>query len=754
LFGAEPRLDYERVLRDFSGRRVNLQAPEASLLLLKPTGHVPHEGGVRLSVGSREFQLLRDWIAQGAPWDQAGLSPLRRLKVTPQSHTAKPGECYSLKVEATFEDGSVEDVTGLCVFESRNPAVAEVDRNGQVQVISPGDAALVVRYGAEPVIAMLLAPGEMKRAFPDVKEHNFIDRHILDKLRRLGIPPAELCDDATFLRRVSLDVTGALPTPQEIRAFLESKDPDKRSKKIEELLSRPGYAALWATKFCDLLRPRISYDDFGRTPAPASVRRFHDWIRARLEENIPYDEFAARILLATSLEGRSRQEWIEETIKLAEEEKNRGKPWTLYRQRKTLDLYWHRYNATGVKGAIQVAHAFLGLRLQCAECHRHPHDVWTQDDLLSFANFFNRLRTNTGVLTVQEAKKVTQLAGSGLTAEERKELMARLGKDGAKIVKLLDVSAVYHTKGNPFGWASVTSTLGTQKSEHFRLLGEKENLQVPDEQDPRELVVAWLRRPDNPFFARAIVNRVWGHYFGRGLVEPVDDMSRLNAPSHPELLEELCRSFIASKYDLKWLHRAILNSRTYQQSSRPHPDNRGEWGNYASFYPRRLPAEVLLDAINHATGTSEKYGIGPSSLIPNGTPVLEVPGRITDGFVTNILVEHAFTVFGKPQRSAETICDCERENLPTLEQALFIANHPEVIKKITDPKNRIAQIIKEHSDPARQVEELYLWTLSRRPTDRELQLCLDHLAKAGSAQKGLQTLLWSLLNSSAFLLIQ
>ncbi|GIW85309.1 MAG: DUF1553 domain-containing protein [Gemmataceae bacterium] len=748
LFGAEPESDYDHLSREFSGRRLNLLDPAASLFLLKPSGQVNHEGGVRLAVGSREYQYLYNWIAKGArldPWDS---SRLIGLKVTPASHTVRPGEEYRLHVEASFSDGSREEVTELCVFESHDPAVAEVDQQGRVRAIRPGDAALVIRYRSEPVVAMLLVSSEAKVTFPQIQEHNFIDKHVLNKLRQLGIPPADLCDDVTFLRRVSLDVTGALPTPEEIRAFVESKDPEKRRKKIEELLNRPGYSAVWATKFCDLLRPRISYDTNRHAPEPASVRRFYSWIRARLEENTPYDELVARILTATSLEGRSREEWINEAIALAAEERKGGEL-KIYNNRRTLDLYWHRFDATGVKGTIQIAHAFLGLRLQCAECHRHPHDVWTQDDLLSFANFFNRLRANTGVLDQKQAAEVTRKAGSGLTAEEKKQLAARLEeRDKLRIPRWLDMSAVYHVKGNVFGWATASSTLGTQRSEKFRLLGEKDDIQIPDEQDPREVVVAWLRRPDNPFFAKAIVNRVWAHYFGRGLVDPVDDLSPLNPPSHPELLQELASGFIASKYDLKWLHRTILQSRTYQQSAHPHPANPGEHRYYASFYRRRLPAEVVIDAINHATGSSERYGSG----IPAGTRAVELPGRLEEGIITNHFVEHAFTVFGKPRRSPETVCDCERDSLPNLEQSLFMANHPEVIRKISAPTGRVAQIVKMHSNDAKRLEELYLWTLCRLPTEAERRLCLEHLKNAPSAQVGLEGIMWSLLNSSSFLL--
>jgi hypothetical protein len=508
LFGVEPVADHARLVRESGGRRLNFQDPAASLLLLKATGKVMHEGGKRVDVGTPEYQLLHDWIARGAPLDPPEHGIVRRLTMAPARQTLKPGESCRLRVEAAFADGSVEDVTALCSFDSRDSAVVTVDRAGMVRASGPGDTTVVARFRAEPVMSVLLVPGDSQGAFPEVTENNFIDRHIFDKLRQLHVLPSELCDDATFLRRVTLDVTGALPAPDEIRDFAADARNDKRERKSAELLARPGYSALWATKFCDILRPRISYQDFTHQPAPASTRRFYEWLRARLQENTPYDEMVERMLTATSLDGRSRAEWIREILDQAEEDQTGARiELSKYAQRRTLDLYWHRFDATGVKGAVQVAHAFLGLRLQCAQCHRHPTDVWTQDDLLSFANFFSRVRANTGVVSVKEAAEIKKKAGGALTAEERKQLQDEAkelanqakklqdeakGKDKAeaekmrseakalqdrsgaigRAVAILDCSQVYHAPGNPFGWASVTSPLGTQRSEQFRFLGE------------------------------------------------------------------------------------------------------------------------------------------------------------------------------------------------------------------------------------------------------------------------------------------
>ncbi len=612
---------------------------------------------------------------------------------------------------------------------------------------------------------------------------------MFEKLRLLNIRPAELCDDATFLRRASLDVTGALPTPDEVRAFLADESADKRDRKIAELLERPGYSALWATKFCDILRPRISYEDFTHKPAPENTRRFYEWIRARLAENTPYDQMAERILTATSYEGRPREAWVQEVTELLEEDQQRGRSEpSKYAQRKTLDLYWHRFDSAGVKGAVQVAHAFLGLRLQCAQCHRHPSDVWSQDDLLSFANFFSRVRANTGVLSVQEAQAVKKKAGGGLSPEEKKHYEAevkRLNEESQKLqeqakglnkdtdkaeierlraqadalrqrsgvmsktAKMIDCAAVYHAPGNPFGFATVTSPLGTQSSEEFRLLGATEAAAVADDQDPRTLVAAWLRRKDNPFFARAIVNRVWAHYFGRGLIAPVDDLSPLNPPSHPELLVELCDGFIEHNYDLKWLQRTILQSRAYQLSRSADASAMRDTRNFAFFYERRLSAEVLLDALNHATGATEKFN---SSFVSPSAKAIEVPLSVLDDAIGSKFVESTFTVFGRSTRNVESLCDCDRQDQPTLMQSLYLINHPELRKRIESPQGRVAAIVKQQSDNAARVDETYLWTLSRLPTDEERQLCTTYIEQSPSPQAGLAGVMWSLLNTTEFVL--
>jgi hypothetical protein len=358
LFGAEPASDHQRLMREIGGRRLNLNDPENSLLLLKATGQAAHQGGSRMAKGSAEYRILRNWIAAGAQLDAIEKSHVTRLTIAPDQKTVKQGERYPLRVKAAFADGSSEDVTALCTFEPASKELARIDGSGQVTALGVGDTALIARYRAEPAVAILVVPREGKEAFPNVTPVNFIDRHVLDKLRRLNIHPAELSDDGTFLRRVSLDVTGLPPTPEEIRAFLSDKRSDKRQKKIDELLDRPGYSAMWATKFCDILRPSGFDGRHGFTEA-AETRRFYDWLRARVQENMHYDTLAERILLATSREGRSEQDWAKEVQSLVEENTAKSADLRAYASRKTLDLYWQR-GSGGVKGTMQVAHSFLG----------------------------------------------------------------------------------------------------------------------------------------------------------------------------------------------------------------------------------------------------------------------------------------------------------------------------------------------------------------------------------------------------------
>jgi hypothetical protein len=813
LFGADPLSDRDRMLKEAGGRRLDLNDPEASLLLRKASGQVAHQGGKRLAVGSWEYELLRKWIAAGAPADDAAGAQTKELRIQPGEQAVKPGETLSIRVEARFTDGKTEDVTKFCSFQSLDPQVASVDPTGRVEGKGVGDVAVVVRYRAYPAMMRVLVPRAVTSTFPDVQPNNFIDRHVLEKLKRLNLLPSPLADDATFLRRACLDITGELPTPDEVRAFLADARNDKRAAKIEELLKRPGHAALWTLKFCDLLKAA----DYGvyadGLSLEADAPRFQAWVRARLEENLPYDQFVERILLATSKEGHSAEQYGDEVLKMMEGNAPGRPDLELYKNRTTLDLYWQRRGADGVTGAQQVAHAFLGLRLECAQCHRHPHDVWQQDDLLSFANFFMRVRrvgfegdnekkypdmaalfkkfNEEGKKLEAEAKKKKETEGKKLdeeaqkakaevdklrrevaelektkkmdeAARKKKEMeghqatmakaekfrqdMAALDKKAKLMPQVAQRLLQAEIRLNPPGaFAKVTSPIGTAESKALRLLGETQVAIVPDGHDPRELVVAWLRKPENPYFAKAIVNRVWAHYFGRGIIDPPDNLSSFNPATHPELLKELCDGFIQNKYDLRWLHRTILNSRTYQQSSTATKDNEADRSNYAYFPLRRLPAEAFLDALNQATGTTEKMDMKYHHW-PDEIKTVEVP------FVPsqNAFVAYVLENFGRPKRNSAVQCDCERDGNSSIFQVLTLANHPHVWEKIKDPNGRVAKLLKDNGDESKRIEELFLATLSRQPSEAERLACLSYLKNAESPEKGMQGVLWSLLNTREF----
>ena len=773
LFGVDPAQDRDNLLRDSGGRRLDLNNPANSLFLLKAVGHVAHEGGVRVRQQSWEYEMLHKWVAKGVPLDDLSKSRVVKLKVTPAANTLKPGSSVELRIDATFTDGSTEDVTKFCTVETQDPDVARADGGAKILAVQPGLSAVVIRYGAEPVVAMVTVPRPDGAPFPAVKGHNFIDEHVLAQLKRLNIPPSDLCEDTTFLRRASLDVTGSLPTPQEVRAFLTDKNPEKRAKKIDELLSRPGYSALWATKFSDLLKASSFDANFAMNEA-AETKRFYDWLRARLQENVAYDDFVERIVTATSREGRNQEDRIKEVQTLAEENARNAPGLTLYTGRKTLDLYWQRKEATGIKGTLQVAHAFLGLRLECAQCHRHPHDVWKQDDLLSFSNFFMRVKgagyPDAKSLNPQAAERLKKapLEAKELRAQAKKlqDQMKSL-KDKNEIEKCkaeasnLEMKAravengpirygteVQHQPGKA-GFASVTSPLGTQKSDKLRLLGETKDIKPAPDQDPRKVVMEWMRRPENPYFAKAIVNRVWAHYFTRGIVDPPDHLSPLNPASHPELLDALSKGFVENKYDLKWLHKTILLSRTYQTSSKPNEANKGDRRNFAYYYLRRPMTEVLIDAVNQVTGAKEKFP--PRLYLPEGTKAIEVPGPIRIETESASLA-FAYQALGRPARSAQTLCDCERESSATMVGSLFLANHPQVHQKFKAADGRLAQVMKDLSKDEERIDELYLIALSRFPTAVERQTVMRYIAGSPSKQLGMEDLLWSLLNSKEFLL--
>jgi hypothetical protein len=754
LFGYAPEKDYLALTREARGRRVNRTDPARSLLLLKPTGQVPHEGQTRFGKSSWAYQLLRAWLDEGAPWKK-GSGDVRSVRITPAEQAFKgPGQSGSLRVQATFKDGTTEDVTPLCDFRSSEDAVAEVNNLGRVKALRPGDTAIIVSYRGQVIPVRVLVPAVPAKDFryPAIRPANYIDREVLAKLRRLNMVPSDLCSDGEFLRRVTLDTIGTLPTPAQVRAFLADKRIDKRARKIDELLAHPMHAALWATRFCD-----ITGNNTDRLENPPQ-RKFllsqmwHDWFRKRLAANVPYDEMVRGVLTATSREGKSPEEYLE-LVKETEEKCEKGEA-DGYAERSSLDLFWRRQqrvlpNEWGEKTAA----AFLGVRLECAQCHKHPFDRWTQEDYRAYANVFAPLT----FAASPEAQKLFRTENQARNKANRARQLAfrknRKRKRGERPpIPLAPVREVFIS---PFVRPNqLLRHPDTRKPLTPRALGGPE-IELERGKDPRVELFEWMRSADNPFFARSFVNRVWGHYFGIGIVHPVDDFSLANPPSNPKLLDALARDFVRNKYDIRALERAILNSRTYQLSSTANATNRHDRINYARSYVRPLMAEVVVDVLNDALGTRERWG--PQA--PAGARAIEVGASR----IQNQAVAYAFRVFGRPPRT--TACDCERALEPALPQKLFLMADAALLNKLRPNNNRLARLVVDSRSDGSVLDELFLATLSRLPTGDERKAFLDlradsTKAPADSRNRGralqqrraaFSDVLWALVNTKEFI---
>lgn len=737
LFASDPAADYREV-RGVFGRRVNPQVPEDSLLLLKPSAQLAHGGGLRLKPGSDEYRLLRDWIAAGAKFDPAAEGRVVAVRVEPPTCTnTVDGPPAALRVLARLDSGRELDVTRLARFEAFDATIAEVDDAGRVSARRPGDTHILAHYAGQVGYTIALVPRPLPPGvtFPEEQLTDPVDRLIVDKLRRLNVVPSPLCDDATFVRRAWLDVTGQLPAPDDVRKFLAYTAPDKRATLIDELLRHPLHAAVWATELCDITGAdnRVLYD--------RAVCNTHDWYRHKFAANWPWDRIVRGVLTATAADGREPEELrqiVEAARKKAADkkaaekkaaDKNAGDkkpaepkstavPWQSdYALRNTLDVFFDnnkfRVQAGPHKGkidpqpiALHVATAFLGVRLECAECHKHPHDRWTQDDFRGFALAFAYV--NRGIDPELRKQKVN-FNGIHVTGEPLPHFMEMMeGKPAAA-----------------------------------RVLGGAA-LELKPGDDPRAAVWAWMTGPDNPYFARAIVNRVWAHYFGRGLIDPVDSLAAGNPPSHPAVLDELVRDFVAHKYDLRHLHRRILNTAAYQRSYTTNATNARDERNYSHRVLRRLSAEQVLDAVAQVTGT-------PVQLAPvySGDPdrpftrSVEYPLSRPGGPDSYVL-----KIFDKPQRTQS--CDCERGETPNLSQSLYFYNDQALVEKITHKDGRLTKYLAEIADDTQLLEELYLLTLSRTPSVAERERALKHVKTAKSRAEGYEDVLWALLNRQEF----
>ena len=687
LFGYDFDKDHREIAQDEDEIRVDKSNPANSLLLLKPTMQEKHKGKLRFKKGSWEYQLILKWIENGAENDAKTTPAFDRLEVRPGSiEFTGHNQARQLQVIVHWRDGSAEDVTELTRFRSNDESIAAVDENGLVSAASPGDTHIIVFYdnGVEPVPVYLPVSDTLGDTYPEIATRTKVDQQVVAKLRKLGIVPSAQCTDEEFLRRVSLDLTGSLPLPQEIQSFLKSRSPLKRSNKIDELLSRPAYAAWWTTKLCDYTgnNPQNQNDPVFRNEM---AQHWYEWIYHRVRTNEPYDRIAEGLIMATS---RREGESFMKFAKGMSQHYKTDRP-VPFHTRESMPYYWARRNVRQPEEkALSFAHAFLGVRIQCAQCHKHPFDQWTQQDFKKFQAFFepiqykaNTPRGDKGDGAKNYQSLMNEIEKSvGYDKEKktnRKELRSEI-KRRAQAGEAVPWQELYIA--NPKSKPSRNKSKNKKRRYSGRVITPSvlggEEVHLTDYADPRQPLMDWLRSGGNPYFARAFVNRVWHNYFGRGIVEPVDDMNLANPPSNAPLLDYLANGFVENGYDMKWLHRTILNSDTYQRSWRPNETNREDERNFSRMVVRRLPAEVVADAITQATASNTRVTAMSRS------PIDRTIGPATSGRNNrnSKSLNYALSVFGKPDRTEN--CDCERSSDPTLLQAVFTRNDPTLISMI------------------------------------------------------------------------
>jgi hypothetical protein len=693
LRGHDPAADYQELTRGVLGRRSAPLDPSSSLIYLKGLGRVPHEGGLRFSADTVAARTMLAWLKQGMPDDPAALPALKRVEVLPGPRIRHaPARWQQLAVRAHFADGSVRDVTRLTVFSSSDDGVARVDGNGLVELRQPGEAAILCRY-LDVIQCVRLTYLEPRSDFrwPNPPENNYVDRHVFAKLKMLNLLPSELCGDSEFLRRAYLDLCGILPAPDEVRAFLADRSAGKRAKLIDRLLERPEYADFWTHKWLDLLRcNRLTIQIKGS-------HVYRQWLRRHVRNNTPWSQVARELLTARG--------------------STFGNPPANY--------YRGTYNnrapvAVRSPGELAetTAQLFFGVRLQCAQCHNHPYERWTQDDYHHMAAWFARVKAK---------------ADSVHPGGPPRPYQWMLREDGV---------VVYTARTG-----EVTQPR-TGKVMAPRVLGMPAPV-IPPGKDRREVLADLVTSPDNPFFARSTVNRLWYHLLGRGIVDPVDDFRDSNPPANDELLDALARDFIAHKYDVKHILRTIANSRTYQLSARANRSNRDDdrYFSHALLKRKRLPAEVLLDAICAATGVPEKF-----TGFPLGTRAVQLPdGQVIDtGGQYASWDRHPFLkAFGQPAR--EAACECEREGDLNLARVLELKNGALVHQKVRAPDNRIGKLLARKLSAADILDELFLATLSRPPSPDEARAALEVVRKAKDRRAAWETVQWALLDTDEFL---
>jgi hypothetical protein len=657
LFGYDPDGDYNRITREQTTRRINLALPEESLLLQKGTGSVAHTGGSRFKADSDNYKTIMRWLEAGAPSDPDTVAKPVALELYPQQMVLTEGAPHRLVARAKYSDGTDRDVTNLCLFLTSNDNSATVTPTGQIAAVKRGEAFVMARFATFTVGSQVIViPKNAPSGSPMMRESNYIDSLVNAKLRKLRITPSDICTDEVFIRRAYIDIIGMVPTTEELNKFMSSRDAKKREKLVDELLNRKEFVEMWVMKWAELLKIRSNND---RVSYKAAVQ-YYSWLEDKISKNVPFDQIVQELLSATG--------------------GTFNNPATNYYQVETETL----------KLAENTAQVFMGMRIQCAQCHNHPFDRWTMTDYYGFASFFSQVQRKRGE---DPRETIVTAAGGG--------------------------EVNHPVTGKPVP----PKFLG----------GDSPDIK---ERDRRALLAKWLASPENPYFARNLANIVWAHFLGRGIIEPVDDVRISNPPSNPELLDALASHFTEYKYDFKRLVKDICTSRTYQLATKTNPTNEGDARNFSHGMVRRIRAEVLLDIISEVTETKEKF---------KGLPLGSRAVQIADGGTTNYFL----TTFGRASR--DTVCSCEVKMEPNLSQALHLLNGSTVQQKVAQG-GIIKKMLEAKAMPGNVVDELYLRCLSRKPTKQEYDSLGPLIMEdPQEAPKMLEDLFWALLNSQEFI---
>jgi hypothetical protein len=665
LRGYDPASDYLQLTHDVFGRRTDRLHPEMSLMMQKAFGRVSHEGSIRFAPSSVPAQTMLGWLREGMADDPPALPNVTKVEVLPGSRVLNdPSRYQQLSVMATFTDGTVKDVTRLTVFSSSDQAIANVSANGLVEFSQSGEVAILCRYLMElvPVRLTYLEP-KAGFAWNNPPEANYVDKHTFAKLKMLNILPSDLCTDQEFIRRAYLDVCGVLPTPEETRKFFDSKDAQKRAKLIDELLERPEYADLWTLKWSDVFRSTR------KTVQVKGTFVFQKWMHGHIEKNTPFDQVVHDVIASG---GSTFANPPANYYRIARDPQNL---------------------------AETTAQLFFGIRMQCAKCHNHPFERWTQDDYYSLAAFFARVKQRKD--TIEPGDKT--------------------GKEGAEVIYVERAGDITQPRT---GKLMPPKFLGGPVAE------------VAPGKDRREALAKWMTSANNPFLPKSVVNRVWYHLMGKGIVDPVDDFRDSNPSANDDLLDALAKDFVEHKFDVKFVIRTVMNSRTYQLSARTNNFNKDDNKYFSHAVTKLHSAEQLFDALCYVTDVPEKF-----AGFPLGTRSVQLPdGEINHPFLKT---------FGQPAR--ELACECEREGDSNLAQALQLINGPAVNDRLRNATNRIGKLIAAKKTDAEILNELFLVTLTRPPTDSEVSAMLGHVSAQVDKRKAWEDVHWALINSKEFL---